>query len=86
MSWRRSLPPSPHWCSEARQTPSSSCPSSRCTLTQKHFLPCAHPLLQWGTPGAFPQLSVLSLDRNNLSGTLPEIWGAPQAMTLLQEL
>ena len=44
------------------------------------------PAVQWGTPGAFPQLSVLSLDRNNLSGTLPGIWGAPQAMTLLQEL
>jgi len=29
---------------------------------------------------------VLSLDRNNITGTLPEIWGAAQAMTLLQEL
>ncbi len=44
------------------------------------------PRLQWGTPGAFPQLSVLSLDSNRINGTLPTIWGASQAMQLLQEL
>ena len=48
--------------------------------------PTPTPSAQWGTPGAFPQLSVLSLDSNRINGSLPWIWGSPRAMSVLQEL
>lgn len=57
-----------------------------CTPASPPLSACVAPFQQWGTPGAFPQLSVLSLDSNRINGTLPSIWGAPQAMQLLQEL
>jgi hypothetical protein len=64
----------------ALQLPCSLHPPPRC--------PSPHPthIVQWGTPGAFPQLSVLSLDSNRINGSLPRIWGSPRAMSLLQEL
>ena len=29
----------------------------------------------WGSPGAFPQLSLLRIDSNALTGSLPVAWG-----------
>ena len=29
----------------------------------------------WGSPGAFPQLSLLRIDNNALTGSLPAAWG-----------